>query len=57
MTHRDSIEAVMRALQRQQSEAYEREFAARLEIVESGHFLLMSISAAEQAAPHYLWIG
>ena len=25
MTHRDSIEAVMRALQRQQSEAYERE--------------------------------
>src|SRR6266851_2865125 len=33
-----------------------RQLAARLEIVESGHFLLMSISAAEQAAPHYLWI-
>src|SRR5229473_6220117 len=33
-----------------------RQLAARLEIVESGHFLLMSISAAEQAASHYLWI-
>jgi len=29
--------------------------AARSEIVESGHFLLMS-SVDEQAAPHYLWI-
>jgi hypothetical protein len=33
----------------------ERQIAARLEIVESGHFLLRS-SADEQAAPHYLWI-
>jgi len=29
---------------------------ARLKIVESGHFLLRSSRAAEQAAPHYLFV-
>jgi hypothetical protein len=34
MTHRDSIEAVMQALQRQQSEAYEREPISAEPIIE-----------------------
>ena len=34
MTHRDSIEAVMQALQRQQSEAYERELIPAEPIIE-----------------------